>query len=174
MITVLCLFSIMGFSQYKSPIFQAKDKLSIAEIAIEDEFLRDAISKYIDSLPNIDSTFIKYGYLILTIKKKDNKKNCYDLNRYYYYYYSDEKKWQDPLFYTYINNRLVLVNTDINRMANYQLTKKSIKKLVKLINSTLPKIEYHYIKDPNTGQKKKLRPGGGIVLEKGGINFCGT
>lgn len=165
------MVSIKSYAQWKNPVLNAKEELSITEVTIEDSMLRAYIINYIDSLPGIDSSFQQNGYLTIRIKNKEEKKQCYSLNRSYYYQYHDQNI-QLPLYYSFVNNRLILIYTHFNSISNYKVKKKSIKKLVNLVNSTLPKIEYQYIEDPVTRKRKKLRPGGGIVLEKGGINFC--
>ena len=168
---ILLPVAIPSYAQLKNPVLNAEEKLSITEVTIADSALRASIISYIDSLPNIDPGFKQYGYLSLRIKNREKKKQCYNLNRSYYYQYPDQEI-NLPLFYSFVNNRLVLIYTNLNRIANYKVKRKSIKKLAKLVNSTLPKIEYIYIEDEVTHEKKKLIPGGNIVLEQGGIDIC--
>jgi hypothetical protein len=140
---------------------------NVTELIVLDSAIQKQIEQYANFIIKLDSTFENYGYLKLKIKpnngnvKSSNK--CYVIFPSLAYEYSDRKDEDLPLFYSYIGKRLVLIY--IEGIKNTNESSRLRKKIAKMVNKTLPKLEEHKIKNPQTGKIIKLRPTGGSFVD---------
>src|SRR5690606_6095941 len=107
------------------------------------------ISDYIKETKTFDSEFNHIGYIIVVIKGLNNYNKEKDIFRIYNIYdssYPLEKNDQDimyPNYYTYVDDKLVLIYNDLNKeVFDYTFSCKSKKKMRTLMETFLsPKIK---------------------------------
>jgi hypothetical protein len=120
----------------------------IHEIELTDTVLISTISEYIKETKTFDSLFNHVGYVKVDIRGLNNYNKEKEIFRIYYITdssYPLEKNDQDksyPDYYTYIDEKLVLIYNDLNKeLFQYTFSCKSKKKLRKLTEPFLgPKI----------------------------------
>lgn len=172
--TNLCQAQTSSSAQNKTlKIFSLSSRSKIIQASIIDTALQDAISNFINEEMQTDTTFRKYGYLKLVQKvafKDGKEKCCFHLSKSFYYFYSDFEDARFPLFYTIIENKLILIYLSSFSELNRPIKRKSKKKFINLVNSRLPKIERQVIIMGN--EKKILRPVGTPVIDSKGTDIC--
>lgn len=125
----------------------------IHEIELTDTVLISTISEYIKETKTFDSLFNHVGYVKVDIRGLNNYNKEKEIFRIYYITdssYPLEKNDQDksyPDYYTYIDDKLVLIYNDLNKeLFKYTFSSSSKKKLRKLMDPFLsPKITPKYL-----------------------------
>ncbi|PWK20942.1 hypothetical protein [Xanthomarina spongicola] len=135
---------------FVSSLFSVQaQELEIHEIKLKDTILKSTISDYIKETKTFDSEFNHIGYIIVVIKGLNNYNKEKDIFRIYNIYdssYPLEKNDQDimyPNYYTYVDDKLVLIYNDLNKeVFDYTFSCKSKKKMRTLMEPFLsPKIK---------------------------------
>ena len=139
LIIILCITCFKVYAQ----------DIDIINVTLNDTVLKQNISEYIKETKAIDTTFNNIGYIIVNIKGINNYNKGKDVFKIYNIYdssYSLENKDKDnmyPHYYTYVDDKLVLIYNDLNKeLFQYAFSYKSKKKLRKLTEPFLsPKIK---------------------------------
>ena len=119
-----------------------KERFSIIEIKLKDKALEDTIYSYIKKQSENDSLFNKIGYVFISFNNLHNlnrkiKYSCYFNKRFNAF---DDDDIDFPMFYTYIDNRIVVIKgEDISSTIDYNITKRSKRKFRRKIEIFLPK-----------------------------------
>lgn len=115
----------------------------IKEIELTSNILKNQITSFIKDKKNNNSKFKELGYVVVNLDYYNNRANKPELSLIYTIkdqYVSLKENSQFPLFYTYIENKIVLLYID--NYHNYiNLSTKSKKRLSNKINKTLGKRE---------------------------------
>ena len=111
--------------------------LDIKEVTLSDQFLIESIEDLIERTENEDEHFSKgLGY----IKLYESKVSCDSISRQYWITPSltGVKPYTVPQFYTTVSDRPVLLYVEsLNRLISIQFSRKSLKKLNKILSNYL-------------------------------------
>lgn len=152
-------------------IFGLDKKLNIRRLSVTDTGFKNSITRFIENQTKKDSALERYGYLELTPISPSDRGYCFHLSVRYYYFYLDFADANFPLFYTMVNKKLVLIYLNNPAIINYRIKKKAKKRIIRLINKQLPKIESQTI-ETETGNIV-LRPVGHAVTENiSSVDIC--
>jgi len=153
------LFLILSFNHTNGQSPKPKgEHITITQVRLEDKTLEDSIYAFIKNESENDSLFNKSGYILLLFDHYNytnpTKKIIYSCfyNKSYDAFDDINDDAAFPLFYTYINNRIVIIkDLPVASSINYSITKKSKRKFIKRLTPFLTKASTITIK----GQKVK-------------------
>lgn len=179
LINLICVISFLSFGQdnksdagpdLKRQFIEVKKHRKICSVEIIDTALISAINMYVYDRIQIDSAFSNSGYVTLRNKEQpatkhsSSNKICFSLSASYLYFYDDQEEGSFPLYYTYVNKKLVLIfDWKFSSLYKFALKRSSKRKFVKLTESYLPPKDIQYVEGLD-GRKMKLVPSGTIVL----------
>jgi DNA integrity scanning protein DisA with diadenylate cyclase activity len=150
----------------------------IKKITISDTLLYKTVKNFIANRKNESAKFKKFGYINLTLKYYNSQANSIDLMSSYsivdQYFSLDSGYLKYPKYYTYIENRLILIYDYWSAIFDEKaVSKRDKKKLGKKINKTLDKTEHIVAKDKtgkvviddkNFRSEESINIHGGITL----------
>ncbi len=170
---VMSLFSIpSSVSGQFNTSSKIKGAYSIVEVEILDTALINGIRAFIVKETESDSLFNKVGYISLAFDQKLYKGeqvlySCF-FNKSFDVPENDKAL---PLFYTYINNRLITIkNSIVSESLYYSISRKSVRKYKKLLKQYLPESEKIWFEESD-GKKRRITWREPIVVIHGGKRF---
>ncbi|GGG33959.1 hypothetical protein GCM10011344_38440 [Dokdonia pacifica] len=131
--------------------FSYAQQIDINEVNLQGTTLHKAIIQFINETKNKKTFFNENGYIQLRLTYKNNSAksdeimSIYRLVDNYHRYDNLDKDHLFPLFYTYVETKLILIYSDLNIPLKF--SEKSKKLIGNLVLETFPKKNPLYVED---------------------------
>ncbi|MET4083324.1 hypothetical protein ABIB40_003293 [Pedobacter sp. UYP30] len=166
---ILILVATFNYSNAQSSKGK-KELFNITEVTLKDTALVDALYSYIARQTKNDTLFNRKGYIWLVVNYRptpDRKvlSKCFFDKRFTNF---DDDDARFPIFYTYINGRMVIIeNSRLSTAIDLKISKKSKRHFRKLIEPFLFAKETDFLE----GHKIMARFGEVMIIDGGNIFY---